>query len=474
MSRTLANSAPVAGSATVLWFAPLLDAGALFVAGYTAWFWRFARLDIAPGYLVAMVMGMLLALVLLPGCRAYRAANWWHPLRGVAATIPGLAAVFSLLMLLATLTKTSADFSRMWMAGWLTLSLLLMIMWRFACLPLLHRQPARHVLLLGSGILSAEVAARLEIGAREISIAGCIALPGELAASCETQLYPVQTPPTLLGSLDDLDRLLADGSQHIDELWLVPDRAPGQEDEYLLTQLRLTSLPVHYVPNLSVLRLLGQRAGEIAGINTVELNATPLDGPDALLKRIMDRVLSAFLIVALAPVMLFIALMIRLDSPGPLLFRQRRHGSGGRIFDVLKFRSMVHHNHPDDHRQARLDDPRTTRVGAFLRRTSLDELPQLINVLRGDMSLVGPRPHPVALNQQYADRLQDYMQRHRVLPGITGWAQVNGFRGETDTLDKMAGRLEHDLYYIQHWSLGLDVRILARTLLLIWGDRNAY
>jgi len=479
MSRTLADSAPITGSPTVLWFAPLLDAGTLFVAAYAAWFWRFARVDVAPSYLVAMVLGLLLALVLLPGCRAYRTARWWHPLHGIAATMPGLAAVFSLLMLLAALTKTTADFSRGWMAAWLLLTPLLMVLWRTACLPLLHGHPARHVLLLGSGILSEEVTARLESTRLEstthgISIAGCIALPGELAASSESRPRAAQPSPALLGSLDDLDRLLANRSPPIDELWLVPDRAPGPEDEYLLTQLRLTSLPVHYVPNLSVLRLLGQRASEIAGINTVELNATPLDGPDALLKRVMDRVVSAVLIVALSPVMLLIALLIRLDSPGPLLFRQRRHGSGGRIFNVLKFRSMIHHNQPDDHRQARPDDPRTTRVGALLRRTSLDELPQLINVLRGDMSLVGPRPHPIALNEQYADRLQDYMQRHRVLPGITGWAQVNGYRGQTDTLEKMAGRLEHDLYYIEHWSLGLDLRILARTVLLVWGDRNAY
>jgi len=220
--------------------------------------------------------------------------------------------------------------------------------------------------------------------------------------------------------------------------------------------------------------LLGQRASEVAGITLIELNATPLDGPDALLKAVMDRVLSAVLLVLLSPLLLLIALLIRLHSPGPALFRQARHGGGGRIIQVLKFRTMFHHERPEDQRQARRGDPRITRLGAILRRSSLDELPQLINVLRGDMSLVGPRPHPVALNEKYAARLQDYMQRHRVLPGITGWAQVNGFRGETDTLDKMASRLEHDLYYIEHWSLGLDLRILARTALLGWGGRNAY
>jgi putative colanic acid biosynthesis UDP-glucose lipid carrier transferase len=161
-----------------------------------------------------------------------------------------------------------------------------------------------------------------------------------------------------------------------------------------------------------------------------------------------------------------------MDSPGPVLFRQPRHGSDGQVFDVLKFRTM-RVTEADAPRQARRDDPRVTRPGRFLRRTSLDELPQLVNVLAGDMSLVGPRPHPVALNHEFAGRIHAFMQRHRVKPGITGWAQVHGYRGETDTLEKMQKRFEYDLYYIEHWSLGLDLKILLRTLTALRGE-NAY
>jgi len=459
-------------SDTALRLAPLLDATALLTAGYAAWWSRFGQTGVPPHYLIAMVLGLLLGLALLPTCRAYRSAAWRRPVPGVVAAVPGLIAVFGSLMLLAALTKTTSDFSRLWMGGWTLLTLVLMGLWRLACIPV--TQPRhRRVLLLGSGTLASRITLRLDNVRSGVEIVGCIALPEDLMSPgvvAETD----QASKPVLGTLNDLDEILARGSPPIDELWLAPDRPPDQTNEALITRLRMYSLPVHYVPNMSVLQLWGQRASEVAGMTMIELNATPLDGPDALLKTVMDRVLSALLLVMLSPLLLLIALLIRLDSRGPALFRQPRHGSGGQVIQVFKFRTMFHHDHPEDHRQARRDDPRVTRIGAFLRRNSLDELPQLINVLRGDMSLVGPRPHPVALNQEYAILLQDYMQRHRVLPGITGWAQVNGYRGETDTLEKMAGRLEHDLYYIEHWSLGLDLRILVRTALLGWGDRNAY
>lgn len=460
------------GNETIRRLAPLLDACALLAASCAAWWWRFPRLDIPPNYMVAMVLSLLLTLVLLPACLAYRNANWRHPLRGITAATPGLVSVVGALLLLATLTKTTADFSRLWMGGWLVLGLLFMSLWRLASIPLSRKAP-RQVLLLGSGKLAGRVFAQLAQASNSIRIAGCVSLPTEHEPSIGEHS---QKQPQLLrlGTLEDLEQIVDTGSPPIDELWLVPDQAPGNSDEDLITRLRLYSLPVRYLPNLSVLQLLGQRASEVDGMTVIELNATPLDGPDALLKSVMDRMLSAALLMVLSPLLLLVAAAIRLDSSGPALFRQPRHGGGGQIIQVLKFRTMFDHDDPEDHRQARRDDPRITRLGAFLRRSSLDELPQLINVLRGDMSLVGPRPHPVALNEEYATRLQDYMQRHRVLPGITGWAQINGHRGETDTLDKMAGRLKHDLYYIEHWSLGLDLRILARTALLGWGGRNAY
>jgi len=185
-------------------------------------------------------------------------------------------------------------------------------------------------------------------------------------------------------------------------------------------------------------------------------------------------VLASAILLITAPVLLAIAVGVKLSSPGPVLFRQRRNGLDGEEIVVYKFRSMLAQEDGPVVRQAIKDDPRVTGFGAFLRRTSLDELPQFINVLQGRMSIVGPRPHAVAHNEQYRQLIKSYMVRHKVRPGITGWAQVNGCRGETDTLDKMAKRIEYDLEYLRNWSLLLDLKIIARTAGVTWFDKKAY
>jgi len=217
---------------------------------------------------------------------------------------------------------------------------------------------------------------------------------------------------------------------------------------------------------------------QIGDVPMVRLLERPLDGWRWLLKGIEDRVLAALLLVLLAPVMLLIALAVRLGSEGPVFYRQIRHGFNQEPISVFKFRtmytSMCDAPSAATFRQATKGDPRVTPLGRFLRRTSLDELPQLLNVVRGEMSLVGPRPHPVALDQQYIHRIDDYLCRHRVKPGITGWAQVNGYRGETTDDEAMRRRIEHDLHYIKHWSVFLDLRILWLTIFRGFVNPNAY
>jgi Undecaprenyl-phosphate glucose phosphotransferase len=201
----------------------------------------------------------------------------------------------------------------------------------------------------------------------------------------------------------------------------------------------------------------------------------PLSGWGAVLKRAEDIALSALLLVLFGPLLLLLGLLVRLDSRGPALFRQQRFGFNNNPITVLKFRTMRVNAATDPAvPQARRGDPRITRIGRFLRRTSLDELPQLINVLRGDMSLIGPRPHAIAHNEYYAELIDGYLRRHRVKPGITGWAQVNGWRGETADVEAMHQRVKYDLYYIENWSLRFDVAILLRTLVTGFVHRNAY
>ncbi|MCC7487559.1 MAG: undecaprenyl-phosphate glucose phosphotransferase [Burkholderiales bacterium] len=242
----------------------------------------------------------------------------------------------------------------------------------------------------------------------------------------------------------------------------------------LIQELRDTTASVYFLPDFFVFDLVAARFDYVSGIPVVAICETPYQGVNAVLKRAMDLVLATAIVVLAAPVMLAIALAVKLDSPGPALFRQRRYGMDGSEIVVFKFRTMKVTQDGGNVPQARRDDPRITRLGRFLRRTSLDELPQFFNVLGGSMSIVGPRPHAIAHNEQYRKLVPGYMLRHKVKPGITGWAQVNGFRGETETVEKMKGRVDLDIDYLNNWSPSLDLWIIIRTVGCVWKDRNAY
>ena len=242
----------------------------------------------------------------------------------------------------------------------------------------------------------------------------------------------------------------------------------------LLDDLRDTTASIYFVPDLFIFDLIQARVDRVNDVPVVAVCETPFYGVNLLLKRLSDIVLSGLILTLIAPIMLGVAIAVKLSSPGPMLFKQRRYGLDGKEILVYKFRSMTVAEDGDKVVQATRNDQRITRVGAFIRRTSLDELPQFINVLEGKMSIVGPRPHAVAHNEQYRKLIKGYMMRHKVKPGITGWAQVNGYRGETETLDKMEKRIECDLDYLRNWSLRLDISIIIRTALLVVKDSNAY
>lgn len=253
-------------------------------------------------------------------------------------------------------------------------------------------------------------------------------------------------------------------AREFDEIWLTYPLSDG--DKVRLVSASLINIPVNmrFFPDLSDIRLLNHRMAQVVGLYSLELNYSPLDSsPLRLIKNLEDRLLGGLLFIVFLPVMLLIAGLVKWKMGGPVLFKQYRHGIDGKRFRIYKFRSMKIHKAKST-QQACQNDPRITPLGAFLRRTSLDELPQLYNVLQGRMSLVGPRPHAMDHNKYYQGVIQNYMQRHRVKPGMTGWAQVNGYRGSTDTLEQMLKRVEYDLYYIDNWTLGFDLKILAMTL----------
>jgi putative colanic acid biosynthesis UDP-glucose lipid carrier transferase len=276
----------------------------------------------------------------------------------------------------------------------------------------------------------------------------------------------------LLGRLDAIADYCR--SNKVDLIYITLPMASQPRILDLLTGLRDTTASIYFVPDIFMFDLIQARVDTISGIPVVAVCETPFYGFNGLVKTVSDYAIALAALLLTAPLMLLIALGIKLSSPGPVLFRQRRYGLDGRQITVYKFRTMRVLEDGDQVRQATRDDERITPLGRILRRTSLDELPQFVNVLQGRMSVVGPRPHAVAHNEQYRKLIDGYMVRHKVKPGVTGWAQVNGFRGETDTVEKMQQRIEYDLAYLRNWSLRLDLQIIARTILVMFYDKRAY
>jgi putative colanic acid biosysnthesis UDP-glucose lipid carrier transferase len=276
----------------------------------------------------------------------------------------------------------------------------------------------------------------------------------------------------LVGDTDQLIRLAKKGT--VDIVYITLPLRAEIRIKNIVEQLSDSTVSVHYVPDLFIFDLLSSSLNNIKGIPVISIHDTPFYGVDGAMKRIFDIVFSSLILILITIPLLIIALAVRLTSPGPVLFKQRRYGFRGEEIIVWKFRSMTVREDSDNVVQAKKNDPRITKLGSFLRRTSLDELPQFFNVVQGRMSVVGPRPHAVAHNEFYRGQVKGYMLRHKVKPGITGLAQVNGFRGETDTLDKMENRIQYDLNYIRNWSLWLDIKIVLLTIFKGFTGTKAY
>ncbi len=324
----------------------------------------------------------------------------------------------------------------------------------------------RKAVIVGAGSLGLELAQRF-VGDESLGI-DVVGFFDDRALE-RTKLSPQQT---LFGRLADVSQYV---NQHdIDIVYITLPMAAQLRTLTLLDELRDTTASVYFVPDIFVSDLIQARMDHIHGIPIVALCESPTLGISGIGKRISDVMLTCLILLLVWPVMLLVALGVKLSSPGPILFKQRRYGLDGQEIQVYKFRSMRVCEDGSAISQASRSDPRTTPFGRFLRRTSIDELPQFINVLQGRMSIVGPRPHAVAHNEQYRKLIKGYMLRHKVKPGITGWAQVNGLRGETDTLDKMRARIQYDIDYMRNWSFGFDLMIILKTILVIWRDQNAY
>ena len=286
-----------------------------------------------------------------------------------------------------------------------------------------------------------------------------------------TRVPPAVEGVPVLGTLDDLERFARD--RPLDQIVITLPQQAASRRLACFERLRHLPIDVRLSPDLPGLELAGHGVAEVAGMPVLRVFDRPLTGWSRVAKAIEDRLLAALVLTITAPVLLAVALLVRLSSPGPVLYRQRRYGFANEAIEVLKFRTM--YVQPEGGATGtRRGDPRVTPIGRLLRKTSLDELPQFFNVLLGQMSIVGPRPHAVAHNERFASLIDGYLSRHKVKPGITGWAQIHGLRGEAETLARMQERVRYDLHYIENWSLLLDLRIIFRTLLVGFSHPNAY
>jgi putative colanic acid biosynthesis UDP-glucose lipid carrier transferase len=451
------------------------DVVVIGTAGIAAAAWRFGSVPMPEAMFTALILGTLLAANTLPLCQTYRAdrlptATFQLPraLLGWALTVPMLLSIFFAM-------KVSEEISRLWVGAWFLIGACGLVLVRIgARIALGNADTARslvwQVAVVGLGEQLTATLHRFDAADGNARVAAVLDMDGALNGR-----WPAGVEP--LHSLADLEERIFAGE--VDTVVLAMPCSSDGHLERALRTLRHLPVDVSLAPALpdSRVPVLG-----VARINhllpVVRLLERPLDGWRYVLKSTEDRILAGISLLLTAPAMLVLALAVKLDSPGPVFYRQRRYGLLREPISVLKFRTMYAGccdapNAPEI-RQATRHDPRITRLGCILRRTSLDELPQLFNVLAGEMSLVGPRPHAVAHDQYYANLVDDYIARHRVKPGITGWAQVHGFRGEIRSIEDMKRRIELDNEYIEKWSLCLDMRIMLRTMLSIPRDRSAF
>jgi Undecaprenyl-phosphate glucose phosphotransferase len=453
------------------------DTISILGAGYLTYILLITRVGPVTEFCVLFVWLASLMLMQFSGLYRYEVAS--QPWRHFPPILISLATAFLFLLAAAFSIKMSEEFSRLWMASFAATSLAFIFCSRtlisFAFAKLVDKKLLRRNLaIVGDGEQTIRLMQRLHKDRfHPIAINGVfLDCPDQMA----TGLNPRLAEEFRFGG--DLDALVEKArSGAIDDVVIA---LPWSEDDRVMAIVaKLRELPVNV---FLASDLIGFRTefrsppGHFGSLPIVQLIGRPISGWDSVLKSMEDYVLAAFLVVALAPLLVLVALAIRLDSRGPILFKQKRLGFNNQVIDVYKFRSMYcdADGPASKTQQATMQDSRITRVGRIIRRWSLDELPQLFNVLNGTMSLVGPRPHALDHNEDFAHQIRGYFARHRVKPGITGLAQVKGFRGPTDTPEKLEGRVRNDIFYVDNWSLSWDMRILAKTVVICLVGKNAY
>ena len=424
-------------------------------------------------YLAAVLFIWMISLLLFHYGGLYSFTVIMAPMANIFRLVVACGTAFLFLLAIAFSMKISEGYSRVWMFSYGVLSFSAIFITRLIGYAIISHLAnigvfARNVLLVGGGKQAEKL---LELMAKQRPCFNHVA--GVFDDRLE-RVGPNVGQAPVLGNLDDLIDYVR--SHRVDDIIITLPWSAEERLGDIITKLRELPTSIHLESKLGSFRFPYRPSpNPFIGVPMVEVVKLPLTGWNVVVKTLEDKILGGLLLVLFLPVLALVALAIRVDSKGPILFRQKRFGYNNQVFEIYKFRSMYHNRAPEEKTpQATRNDPRITRVGGFIRRTSLDELPQLINVVQGTMSLVGPRPHSVEHNEQYSALIRGYFARHRVKPGITGWAQINGLRGETDTLEKMQARVQYDTYYAENWSLMLDMQILVKTVFVGFLSENAY
>ncbi|XSG82522.1 MAG: undecaprenyl-phosphate glucose phosphotransferase [Methyloligella sp. ZOD6] len=471
-SLTLLPKAVLTGATRIIEF--LLIAG----LGFTIYLLHVAD---EPGgahlvYLAAVLTGALAYSGLAQGFGLYTIQAFRDFTKSFSRIILAWTLVLAGLMAVAFFAKVGAEFSRLWLGSWYVTVFSLLLVERLSLLILMRRwlregRLYRRAVIIGGGKQAEELIKSLEASPNtDIRIAGIFDDRSDDRVSPLVAGYPK------LGKINDLVDFAR--KSRVDLLIISLPMAAEKRVLQILKTLWVLPVDIRLSAQNNALRFRPHTYSYIGNVPFIDIADKPIADWDFVQKRVFDAVISGLALLALSPLMLLIAAAIKLTSRGPVFFKQTRQGFNNELINVYKFRSM--YTEMADANADKLvtkDDPRVTPVGRFLRKTSLDELPQLFNVLKGDLSLVGPRPHALkakARDKLYADVVDGYFARHRVKPGVTGWAQINGWRGETDTEEKIHRRVEHDLYYIENWSVMLDLYILLMTPIALLKTQNAY
>lgn len=436
----------------------------IYIASLVAYVLRFNEAILSQEYLLGTLLVSLIYVVFSIPSQRYEPNQLNDLSKTIKNTFSTWTATFIISLIGAFFTKSLPEYSRLWISYFFLNGLVL------------------HIILNAGNRYFIQILGKCGIARKKILLLGEGDVLNALSSyeSEEMYGYTVKEQVRLDNEKESWGALIGNvpkliEAQNVEEIWICLPLKFGDYIEKIVYQLRHSTAEIRYIPKLSDLRLLNNKTSTIAGHYAIDLSCSPLSGFNRYLKRFEDVFVTLLLTPILIPLCILIAVFVCLTSSGPILFKQQRHGIGANPIKVYKFRSMTKEaSNSTIVDQAKQYDQRVTKFGKLLRSTSLDELPQFFNVLQGRMSIVGPRPHALQHNEYYKDLVESYMWRHKVKPGITGWAQVNGLRGETDTIEKMEARVKADLWYIENWSLWLDIKIIILTVFKGFINKNAY